>query len=401
MLPLLAMKQLILQAITSDNHATAVRQLMSLPDAQQIIICTAFMNESGVSILESELSKASKITTIYTGIRNGVTSYQGLKKILEIGCKIFIVDTGSRNRIFHPKLYLSHSNIDAEIITGSANLTFGGLYGNIEYGVWLKFSLENSENASFVSDIIRKIESTKTDFPLHVLEVCDLAMANKFLAAGLLVDENITPIQEAFGSSARRDLDSIPLMPLRVAITPNKKTQPKKTQLATSLPALSLSETGENITPVSGSSTANNWLLAWESKPLSRRSLGIPIRGNPTASTTLGKGNIKDIDQITYFRFHVFNNLNWTNYVNLGGKDAERANARFHIVVKGIDHGIFELTVRHNFHRAEAAEKDDNIPTELGWNDAKDIVKNADLLGRTLRLFKNDLTDPAFRIEID
>jgi len=42
------MKKFILQAITDKIHLAAIQQLLSIPDPEQNIISTAFMNESGL-----------------------------------------------------------------------------------------------------------------------------------------------------------------------------------------------------------------------------------------------------------------------------------------------------------------------------------------------------------------
>ena len=93
----------MLQGVTEDNHADAVRDVLAIPDPERVVIGAAFMNEGGLSILHDVLAPMADQTTIMTGIRNGITSAQGLRRSLEIGCRTYAVDTGSRMILFHPK----------------------------------------------------------------------------------------------------------------------------------------------------------------------------------------------------------------------------------------------------------------------------------------------------------
>lgn len=116
----------LFQGVTRDSHLAAVRQILAIPNPERIIISVAFMTEGGLSILNDALAPVAAQTTILAGIRNGITSAQGLRRSLEIGCTTYAVDTGSRNVIFHPKIYFSRNDNEARLIVGSANLTIGG-----------------------------------------------------------------------------------------------------------------------------------------------------------------------------------------------------------------------------------------------------------------------------------
>ena len=131
-------KNLLLQGVTADNHWATVTHLLQIPQPERVVISVGFMNESGLVALESALSPIAKHTTILTGIRNGITSVQGLRKSLEIGCTTYVVDTGSRAVLFHPKVYVSRNADEARLVVGSANLTYGGLNSNIEASLYME-----------------------------------------------------------------------------------------------------------------------------------------------------------------------------------------------------------------------------------------------------------------------
>lgn len=58
------MKNLLFQGITPDDHLAAVRNILGIPDPQRIIMCVAFLNESGLTILNDALAPVAAQTTI-------------------------------------------------------------------------------------------------------------------------------------------------------------------------------------------------------------------------------------------------------------------------------------------------------------------------------------------------
>ena len=129
------MKRFLLQAVNNEDHLTPAREVFGLDALQTATISTAFMTASGLSLLQGVLEPIAERTRIFVGIRNGVTTVQSIQKSLEIGCETYMVDTGTRERIFHPKLYYARSAVRAKLLLGSANLTMGGLRTNIEASV--------------------------------------------------------------------------------------------------------------------------------------------------------------------------------------------------------------------------------------------------------------------------
>src|SRR5574340_430890 len=102
----MAKKGFILQGVTAKTHAQAVRELFDCPDIKKVILSVAFVSESGVQQIEAALRAHSARVTVLAGIRNDITTHQGLALLHDIGVRLYTVDTGSRNVIFHPKLYL-------------------------------------------------------------------------------------------------------------------------------------------------------------------------------------------------------------------------------------------------------------------------------------------------------
>ena len=388
---------LLFQGVTQDNHLAIVRHLLQIPEPERIIFSVGFMNEGGLVALETALSPIAEHTTIVTGIRNGITSAQGLRKGLEIGCTIYVVDTGSRNVLFHPKVYVARNAGEARLLIGSANLTVGGLNSNIEASLFMEMELAETRNAALISDLEAKIDGMIAEYPENIFQVVDNAMVENLLDSGRVVDESIRTAPKTSGSSRNRDLDTVATMNLHTRPIARHRSEPFPRELDDGETPQPLNETGV-ATPVHERLT-----LVWESNPLTRRHLTIPTgtRTNPTGSMLFGKGTLDDIDQRHYFREDIFANLNWQFDTEERTRHHERAEARFQLVIRDVNYGVFTLRLSHNTRTDTKAYEQSNSMTQLHWGEARPIIARADLLGRTMNLYRDDADDGLFVLEID
>lgn len=391
--------KLLFQGITPENHLAAVRYVLSIHEPQEIIFSTAFMNRGGLLQIREALEPVAAVTTIIAGIRNGITSAQGLLTALEFGCTALAVDTGSRNVIFHPKIYFARNATTARLVLGSANLTIGGLNSNIEASVTMTLDLGMKDDADFVADILAKIAGMRGDYPEHVFTVADAAAVAMLLEAGRVVDESIVAAPTPGGSSGNRDLDTIPKMKL--------KTQPIKRP---AMPPAAAPGAGPAapaaasvVAPVPAASVRDQLALVWESRPLTRRYLTIPTGANtnPTGSMLFTKGAMDDIDQRHYFRDEVFSGLGWHHDIAPGKEHMERAEAQFRLVIRDVDYGVFTLRLSHNTRTDTAAYEQSNSMTQLHWGQARPLVAREDLLDRTMYLYRDETAPDLFVLEID
>ncbi len=390
-------RKFILQGITKSNHLDEIRDVLTVQNPSRILIGTAFLNHRGFSLVKDILVSGADKTTIFVGIRNGITSDQGIRACLESGCKIYVVDTGSRMTIFHPKIYLCKSIDEARIIIGSANLTRGGLYSNIEASMKIVADLKLSEEAALVDDIERKLDGMIARFPDHVAEITTPDQVKSLLDSGLLIDERIKPAPSPSTSSTNRDHDSIPQMNLET-----KQAMPD--------PFIPTPQDAESITAInthSSSSPATSVIdqsgLVWVSKPLQRRALNIPSAAttNPTGSMGFTKGRLHPIDQRHYFRDVVFKDLNWEYDTTPGRGHLERAEAEFLVVIKNVNYGVYVMSLTHDSRTDSRAYRQHNITTHLHWGNVKPLVSREDLLGRTMFLYLTTLGSGRFVLEID
>jgi hypothetical protein len=398
----MAKKNFILQGITSRTHAQAVRELFDVPDIKKVTLSIAFVTESGVQQIEAALRKNAARVTVYAGIRNDITSHQGLALLRAIGVKLYTVDTGSRAVIFHPKLYLVRGKTSARFVVGSANLTLGGLNNNIEAGMMINFDLADSEDRAVVDDVDAKLATLQTDYPKHVVRIAAVSDLDELLASGRLVDEMaVSPPRPTTSTTGVGGDDTVPRMKLKVASLrralakakaapkkPNPPKPPAGTKAGTTAPKPVVAAVGIELE------------LVWESKPLTRRDLTIPDKKatHATGSVNLDKGLLpEDVDHRSYFRDDVFPHLIWATR----SKSVDEAFAKFQLVLKGISHGEFDLPIRHTTSTTSESYKQRNAMTRLSWGPMREYVARPDLIGRTLALYRDKVDPKRFVLEID
>jgi HKD family nuclease len=388
----------ILQAVTTANHAASIRTLLQLPEPNRILISVAFARTTGLDAIHDHLKPLAGKTKFFVGIRNDITSIQAVERLLELNLELYAVDTGSRQTIFHPKLYLAANETDATAIVGSANMTFNGLHNNIEISTCMALDLtKSSTDKIFLDAVVDAFDSMLAMHPNHVFKIMDKKHALKLFEEGRLADETVI-LAPVAGSSVRKgERDNLAPMKLsRVRRPP--PTTPKAVPAKSAAPAKGLAT---KAAPVSAKPIAGTKYLVWESKPLSERDLSIP-RGantNPTGSMGFKKGLYGDIDQRHYFYDEVFNGLEWK--ADEPGSKKRRATADFELVIKNISYGNFNLAVAHSTDTTSASYLQGNFTTQLHWGTARSLIAKRDLLGRNLYLYRKDSTPPEFMIEID
>lgn len=386
--------ELILQGLTKRTHAEALKEVFD-GQIDRAIISVAFVSDDGVGLMEPLLAPHTDKITVFAGIRNEITSAQAMKRLLAMGVSLFAVDTGSRTLLFHPKMYHVRGDKIAQLTVGSANLTLGGLNNNIEASLLLDLDLDDEDDRKLVDELENSFDGLAGEYPENVFQINDEAAIDELLDAGRLIDETATSPPRSPTRAKAGSTDPTPRMKLHPKPVRGK---PKPKAPPAPAPAPAAATAALRKAPGSSATVAPGLELVWESKPLSRRSLGIPTgpNSNPTGSTTLGSGTFDDIDRVTYFRDNLFGHLDWTLNVTI-----ETAPQKFDLVIKGVLLGTFDLTLRHSLTRAAAAAADHNSPTSLSWNEARPLVAREDLLDRTMRIWRSTADPKEFQVEID
>lgn len=405
----MAKKEFILQGFTAKTHQEAIIRLFDVPNIERVIVSVAFVNRSGVELLEAKLKKHSAKTKAFIGIRNDITSTQGAKHLLDLGVSLFLVDTGSRSVLFHPKLYLVKGAAHARLVIGSANLTIGGLNNNIEAGFAIELDLKNADEKALVEGIEREFDALAKDYPDHIIPVAKAAELDALQATGRLIDEMTTspPRPASAATSPTGDTLSkikLKVVPLRRALAAAKKAaaKPAAPPAAAKKGASAKKAAAAPAAPPSPPPAPGvEYERVWESKGLTRRDLNIPDGNNTnsTGSISLDKGLLPpEVDHRHYFREEIFSNLAWgpSNTATV-----EEAYTKFQLVLKGISYGEFDLRIAHTKGTTSAAYKQNNAMTRLSWGPLRHYVGREDLLGRTLALYRDKADPKRFVLEID
>jgi HKD family nuclease len=392
----MALKEFILQGFTTRTHGAAIRELFDIADIQRVIVSVAFITESGVEFIDAELKANSEKLTVFAGIRNEISSFQGLSKLFEYGGTLYAVDTGARGIIFHPKLYVVRGKATARMVIGSSNLTHGGLNNNIEASIMLHFDLASPTDRLLVETIEAQFADLPTEYPENILKVVTVAQLEDWQKSGRLVDEMAVlaprPNSSVGGSSGIGD--TVPRIKLKVAAL---RRALKKAKVAAKKPA----EPAKVSALKSIATLGVDLELVWESKPLTRRDLTIPTGNNTnkTGSVNLDKGLMTDGDHRHYFREVVFSDLVWLA-TNSTGK-VQEAHARFQLVLKGVSHGEYDLRIGHSTDINSKSYMQNNAMTRLSWGATQSLIARPDLIGRTLALFRDKADPTRFVLEID
>jgi HKD family nuclease len=384
----------ILQGLTPQNHVSAIAELTEVERIERILISVAFVSSAGVELVADHLRPHVTKTTVYAGVRNGITSAQAIKSLLELGVDLKTVDTGSAHLVFHPKLYYVRGERTARLLVGSANLTTGGMNNNVEASVVLDLDMSSSKDNKLARSIEMQFDGLTTQYPANVSVVSRGNSLKALLADPRLVDERSTParaVSRLIGGSGA--LNPVPLLKMLttriISRFPKKRSSPGRASItpahkATLAPPL-----------------AASYELLWTTTGLTERDLNIP-KGkstNAAGSINLDKGAMEDgFEFQSYFRNEVFDQLAWDPP---DARKIEKAQAHFHLIVEGIDCGDFVLTVRNDTKTGTKSDAQGQPHTRISWGEAKPYVAKPALIGRTMRLSRAEGEPTKFLIEID
>ena len=388
----------ILQAVTTANHAESIRTLLELPRPTQIVVSVAFARTTGLEAIQASIKPLAAKTKFFVGIRNDITSIQAIRQLLALKLDLYAVDTGSRQVIFHPKLYLAANASNAIALVGSANMTFSGLHNNIEVSTRMALDFaKNPADKTFVDTVVSAFDTMLAAHPKHVFKIKDEKHATQLFEEGRLADETVV-IAPTSGSSVRKG-DRDDLAPMKLVRV--NRPHPPKVKAAPAKAAVPIKAVPAKVVPAPAKPIKGTKYLVWASKPLSERDLNIPKGKNTNATGLMGfkQGLYTHIDHVHYFYDEVFNGLKWKP--DAPGSMKRHATARFELVIKNISYGCFDLLVIHDTDTKSKSYKQRNIMTAVRWGDTKPLIARMDLLNRTMYLYRRDSTPPEFMIEID
>ena len=135
-----------------QNHFSVITS--ALKKADEVWIATAFLKKSGLSKIISEIKELliqGSSLYIIAGQHFALTEPAALYTLKDLFDKypngrLHIAHAIKRQEVFHPKLFLIRKGKEVKIISGSSNITEGGLINNIECS--LQISVDKNDKVA-------------------------------------------------------------------------------------------------------------------------------------------------------------------------------------------------------------------------------------------------------------
>jgi HKD family nuclease len=400
------------QGITTDisnSTGEALIRLLNDSDYHTFTGMSAFATVSGVNGLAPHIEAAKQrgmAINFVVGVDQKATSKEALEAIVGLGINSFVYHQLGGS-IFHPKIYLFEGEHKSQLIVGSSNLTKWGLYENIEASLLLEFSNDDSADLKVLNDMKASFSS------LYDFSDPNLSTITPELIERLVV-EKVVPTAAQLKQN-RANLDELdketqePTERLLLEWFPKRK-RPRAPAAFTGKKAVKRSagsekeeeeiEQEEYQDEIDDDTVeVDQYALVWEMRNTPGSSVQTTNRPTTKATGMLRLvqaeyrvGGIP-IKQATYFREVVFGNLPWLPITD----KTDIAIAKFDIVIRGQNHGQHSLKIRY---KPDGAANQDNYTTGISWGtDLGRVIKDAQLVGRTVRLYSLIGSNDTFRLE--
>jgi hypothetical protein len=378
----------IFQPVTAGHkHVNQLSTLVGEPWMTELLLSSAFANSAGVGAISAALAPVAGHCRAFIGVRNGSTTAQALGALLRLGVCLYGVDTATRSRIFHPKLFMAKGVGRARAIIGSANLTHAGLFNNIEAGADLEFDLSDQSDSDFVDGFLGGFQDLVASHPLHCFPIISGRQIVDLMKQGLLEDERNPKTQTAYGAGKQGAQTSKSPIALPLTAGPKKKARKPKPPVV------------GGGGPVTVAAPPTFGQLVWVKPSLPSSDLQLNQGSNVPGVLRLTQAgyqvNGQIVDQKTYFRNQVFSQLNWTYDA---AKQKDVADVPISLIIAGVYVGDFDLSLSH---KPAWAAGQGNYTTGLHWASATSHIKHPGLIGRSLKLYEPSTPQARFVIEIN
>lgn len=145
-------------------HRHVINRLIAQSD--EIIICVAFLKSSGLDFIINKLKHKAGKCIFYIGTDYFLTEPDAVRELLRQGHSVF--RTQKSKSTFHPKIYYFKKGSTISILTGSANITGGGLETNYEISLLIETKHNSTIDRSFKS-IVKIYSFNSIDFNDEIL----------------------------------------------------------------------------------------------------------------------------------------------------------------------------------------------------------------------------------------
>lgn len=362
---------------------------------------SAFASEAGIFGLAGHILNAKqnfqapKKITLIIGIDQQGTSKEALEEIKNLNVESYIFYQ-SENPIFHPKVYLFEGDQHTKLILGSSNLTGTGLFTNVEGSLLVEFDNNDQEGTTLLNQLKTYYQTLFNLTDPNLFQISDSVIAD-FIAKGIVPDEStrrriFNAKSPNSGQSSTNQQGSSFNIPQRsvATIPPSFPRKPRTTSTSISVAAVTSTQ-ATNIQQAPTIPVVQNKVLVWQKLSLSqsdaqRVPAGTAITANLKLSQAKFQSNGVLIDQKTYFRNNIFQNLTWV-HTKANNNSYEEAFCSFDITILGNAIGVHTLKLSHDPVRIAGQG---NTPTWLHWgNTLIPFLQQNNITGKTLKLYKD------------
>jgi hypothetical protein len=376
-------------------------------DLNALYYAVAWAKRSGLTRLERGLrefrERGGRVVGIVGIDENGATR-QGLELASSLADELYIFNDPSGGT-FHPKLYVLSGEAKAIVLSGSANLTRGGLYDNYEVTTELELLLPADKAALDEYDTF--FRELRDEGELCLRATPDLIA--RLVADGLARDEDARSDRPAAdktsgaerpespfgrGKKAHVSAPSDTATPARPAERRPSRELREWAPAYDATPATAAPTRAAN--PVAPSAAAAEVTVEhrWY-RQLDRASAQQPA--NPRTAVVgvlrLAKAG-HQIDHRTYFRRELFGSARWTR-TTVSAQPAEETNIAADVSINGKDLGKITLRVDHAEHRIA---DQGNVPTLLHWGSLGQTLRDTSYAGDYVLIEAR--SDGTFRLSI-
>lgn len=154
--------------IPSERWSSGLTALeAAVKDARSVSVAVAFVTEAGVAKLAELIEPLGGIDLEVVARAGGVTTPAALQTLRDqLGAQVSVA-IGRESMRFHPKLWLARSETELTVLSGSGNLTQGGLEDNDEQFELTRMPLDSEEAAEHEERFIELTAGT------HLLETVE------------------------------------------------------------------------------------------------------------------------------------------------------------------------------------------------------------------------------------
>lgn len=397
------------ESISKNSVGNHLIQFLADKEFHSFFGICAFASEAGVFGLSEHFQSAKqnfKNLNLIVGIDQEGTSKEALEEILNLDIDSYIFYQ-NESPIFHPKIYLFEGDQGVKLIVGSSNLTGRGLFTNVESSLLVEFDNDDKEGFVLLTEL-KTYYNSLFDYSDPNLFKISRKVIDDFIADGIVPEELerrklFNKKSSKVGISASSSPNSLEIPKRETAKIPSifpykQRVITFRTNQATVAPQ-QITSPSTVISPGLPSIIVPPMTLIWQKLSLSKSDAqqvpsGTAITANLKLSQAKFEANGITIDQTTYFKNQVFNNLIWVQ--TKANKDSyEEAFCSFEITILGKPIGVYTLKLSHDPGRIAGQG---NTPTWLHWgNSLLPFLQQTNITGRTFNLYQ---AGQAFFIEV-